>query len=145
MDAKAPAGLTKRLSSAERRDVETWWDDLAPTERGSLRRDVGRGPRGVVARFVEAGTEADDVGATDFYEYLVNHEIFLEDGRPFHICSSHPAARARLAAGLIPAGFRCPKGDAACPMRALADAAGGRDVLLHRIVDVSRDEVGAHE
>jgi len=145
MDAKAPAGLTKRLSSAERRDVERWWDDLAPTERGALRRDAGRAPRGLVARFVEAGTEADDAGATDFYEYLVNHEIFLEDGRPFHICSSHPAARACLAAGLVPSGFRCPKGRAACPMRALADAAGGRDVLLRCIVDVSTDEDGAHE
>jgi hypothetical protein len=66
----------------------------------------------------------------DFYEYLVNHEIFIDDGPKYHFCSAHPEARAVLSAGHIPAAFRCPRGESACPMRVLLDRRPGRDVRL---------------
>jgi hypothetical protein len=112
-------------------DVERWWSNLKPVERHSTRRDGGRAPAGVLARFVE-GDAPDDAGAetSHFYEYLVNHEVYLDDGRVFHICSAHPEARARIAARHVPADFRCPRRNAACPMRTLLDLAPGRDLRL---------------
>jgi hypothetical protein len=129
MRKRAPVSLTRRLPLRHAALVERWWQGLAPGARRTLR--VARAPAGVVARFVEPGSADDDGEASvDFYEYLVNHEVTLTDGRTFHICSAHPAARAVLAAGHLPAAFVCPRRDTACPMRALLDASAGLDVRL---------------
>jgi hypothetical protein len=122
------------LSATQVSEITRWWGALPPTVRRSVRRDGGRPPAGVVARFVEAGEGSEDdangEGVVDFYEYLVNHEIAIDDGPRYHICSAHPEARAVVAAGHIPATFRCPRGEAACPMRALLNHAPGCDVRL---------------
>src|SRR5262245_57063158 len=116
MRARAPASLIKSLSFTQGIEVTRWWRGLTSVERRALRRDGGRPPAGVMARFVEAGQSERNVeGTTDFYEYLVNHELSFEDGRTYHICSAHPAARAVIAAGHIPADFRCPRGSSPCP------------------------------
>jgi hypothetical protein len=136
MCAYALATLTQRLSATQASDVDGWWNGLAPAERDSLRRDAGRPPAGVLARFTDGESVGDDGDdATDFYEYLVNHEIYLDDGRTFHICSAHPQARGCLAAGHVPSTFQCPRRDAGCPMRALLDLAPGRDVRLSLVTD----------
>jgi hypothetical protein len=125
------AASLPRLSPARADEVTQWWRRLAPNERRALRADAGRPPPRVVVRFVEAGHADDDPDAsTDFYEHLVNHEIVIDDGPRYHICTAHPAARAAVAAGRIPAAFRCPRGrsDSACPMRGLLDRAPGCDV-----------------
>jgi hypothetical protein len=131
MRARAPAQLTKRLSPEQTTDVDRWWQELAPAERWALRPNAGRPPARVVVRFVVAGEaelEEGDASTSDFYEYLVNHEVILDDGRCYHICSAHPEARAALAAGRIPAEFRCPFARPTCPMRSLLDEAPGCDV-----------------
>jgi hypothetical protein len=87
----------------------------------------------VVARFVEPGEVSEP--ANDFYEYLVNHEICIDDGPKYHICSAHPDARAAVGAGYIPAGFRCPRGEKECPMRSLLALCPGRDVRLSLVRD----------
>ena len=132
MRTTPPASFTKRLSPSETREVSRWWRGLAPPERRALGRDAGRPPAGIViGRFVEPGARADSDGeTTDFYEYLVNHEILLEDDRPHHICAAHAEARAALRAGLVPAAFRCPRANVQCPMRALLDGAPGCDSRL---------------
>jgi hypothetical protein len=88
----------------------------------------------VIGRFVDAARcdePCDDLDASDdLYEYLVNHELSFEGGRRYHICSAHPEARAALRAGRIPAGFRCPLANEACPMRAILRRAPGCDVRL---------------
>jgi len=135
MHSKLPAPLTKRLSSRQRTDVAKWWQGLDEEERSALRPNRRRWPSAVIGRFVEPEPSAQSSdefeGVIDFYEYLVNHEISLED-RSFHICSAHPRARAVLAAGRIPADYSCPRADApaVCPMRALLDVAPGRDLVL---------------
>lgn len=111
-------------------EVTEWWRALGPAERRDLCRDAGRPPARVVARFVEADEDLHGSDGDDFYEYLVNHELTLDDGRTFHICSAHPEARAVVAAGRIPATFRCPRGEAVCPMRTLLDRGPGHDVQL---------------
>jgi hypothetical protein len=130
MRARAPALLTKRLSPEQAIDVDRWWQELAPADRRTLRPNAGRPPARVIVRFVVAGAaERDeaDTDASDFYEYLVNHEVILDNGRTYHICSAHPEARAALGAGRIPAEFRCPFARATCPMRSLLDQAPGCD------------------
>jgi hypothetical protein len=124
----------KGLSNLERDEVDRWWRRMTPAHRRTLRHDPGRPPPRVVARFVEPGDVSDSgEGTIDFYEYLVNHEIYLEDGPLLRICTSHPEARANVARGLIPACFECPRGEPACPMRALIDRAMGRDIALRLV------------
>jgi len=131
MRAMVPAMLARRLSKAQLRSVTHWWQGLAPAERRGLRHDPGRPPVRVIARFVGPDSHGDDAGEpTDFYEYLVNHEIFLEDGRRYHICSAHPEARAVASAGRVPASFRCPRADVHCPVRALLRTAPSCDLRL---------------
>lgn len=126
-----PAMLARGLSASEERELARWWQKLSVAERRSLRRHPGGAPAGVVARFVDAeAAENESDQNVDFYEYLVNHELWLEDGRKFHICSAHPQARALLAAGKIPSEFACPRSEASCPMRALLGAANGASVRL---------------
>jgi hypothetical protein len=122
---RTPAALMKGIPAAARDEVGFWWRRLPATERAALA--PRREPPRIIVRFVEH-EESDD--AVDFYEYLVNHEVFLEDGRPFHICSAHPLARAAIARGVIPADFRCPLDRATCPMRALLAHAPGRHARL---------------
>jgi len=131
MGARAPARLIRRLTAEEADQVNRWWRAITPTERRTLRHDAGRPPVGVMARFVEDGeaTDADDEPG-GFYEYLVNHEIYLEDGRRVHICSAHPLARALIARGRFPADFVCPRSYVACPIRALVAEGSGRDARL---------------
>ncbi|HVJ21155.1 MAG TPA: hypothetical protein VM686_37345 [Polyangiaceae bacterium] len=131
MKARVPAMLTRGLSAPQRQEFDQWWNTLATPDRYALRQHPGRAPAGVIARFVDAERPDDDGNENvDFYEYLVNHELSLEDGRTFHICSRHPAARALLARGWIPADFQCPREEAACPMRALLKAGNGSNVRL---------------
>ncbi len=124
---RKPAMLRKGLSPKQRTEAERWWASLAGAQRRSL--GLPRERTLVVGRFVEPG-EPDEGTNDDLYEYLVNHELWLEDGRRYHICTAHEGARKVLARGRIPGAFRCPRGERACPMRAIVDAAGGRDVRL---------------
>jgi hypothetical protein len=131
MGANLPTHLGRGLSTVQREEACDWWRQMSPACRHTLRRDAGRRPVRVVARFVEPGDGHETADEpNDFYEYLVNHEIYLDDGPPLRICSSHPEARTLIARGLLPASFACPRSDAACPMRALLDRADGRDVRL---------------
>jgi hypothetical protein len=124
--------LVRNLTRAEAARVSQWWRGLAPIDQRALRRDAGRPPVRIVARFVEPG--GDEEASSDFYEYLVNHEIYLDDGPELRICSAHAEARAVIANGRIPATFGCPRNEKECPMRALLDHRPGCDVrlTLHR-------------
>lgn len=114
------------LSNARHRTPEAtlFFGSLSANERRSIALSR-RKPVEVVARFVEHEEPEPDA---DFYEYLVNHEVFLEDSRRFHICVAHRRAREVSRRGWLRADFVCPLASHACPMRALADAAGGRHV-----------------
>jgi len=124
------AGTPGNSRTVTQLEVDHWWQSLAPAERRSLRRPRERRSLQVIGRFVESGPAEASDDTTDFYEYLVNHELTLDDGRTFHICSAHPEARAVLASGLVPSTFRCPRGAAACPMQALLSESPSCDVRL---------------
>lgn len=59
-----------------------------------------------------------------YFEYLLQHpELVLAyepARRTFHFgCTQHPAARACLVAGHVPADFQCPLGSRSCPLEPL--------------------------
>jgi len=68
----------------------------------------------------------------EWFDHLAAHPEIVAVGqmRTFHICTRHPAARAALAAGHIPADFGCQFASADCPMRRLVNASGGSSVRL---------------
>lgn len=73
----------------------------------------------------------------ELFDYIVNHEevqFFLES-RTFHICRNHPAARAVLESGFLPASFRCPLERQGCPMRTVLAAARGKSIELTPRID----------
>lgn len=122
-----PKTIVETLSPEQLERATEWWHTLTAEDRRALRPVVG--PRGVlVGRYVEPGEEDND--HVDFYEYLVAHELFLEDGPTFHICTAHPDARAAVADGRIPSNFRCPFASETCPMRAMLAAEPGRDLVF---------------
>ncbi len=134
---RLPVRLVSRLSLAQARDVGRWWNALAEADRRGLsagcRPRTSEGPR-VVARYVDDAVTDDD-DETDFYEFIVNHELAFASGEGFRICSAHPEARATLSSGHVPASFVCPLGRASCPMRTMLDAAprAGCSVQLSRV------------
>jgi hypothetical protein len=132
MRARAPATLVRHLSPSQATDVERWWKALPTAERRALGRDAGRPPARLVGRFVEPGARSEGDDEDGLYDYLVNHEITLDDGRTYHICTAHPESRAAQIAGRVPAAFRCPRAEADCPMRALLDRAPGCDLRLSK-------------
>lgn len=125
--AGAPVSMTKRLSAAQKIEVSGWWSALSCAERRSLSLRVR--PQ-LVARFVD--DPFYEPTSVDFYEYLVNHEIELEDHGVQHICSAHREARAAIGRGFVHADFVCPRRESTCPMRALLDLAPGRHLKLVR-------------
>jgi hypothetical protein len=126
--------LTDGLSVAQKAIVSRWWRGLQPAERRSLERVVDDEPKlRVIGRFAPPRggcAEPARIPNVDFYEHLVNHELWLDDGPSFHICTAHSAARAAVSRGLLPASFACPLSDAQCPMRILLDERPGYDVRM---------------
>ena len=127
-----------QLAEAERTELAAQWDAKkdscasAPSTEGSNGGTKSRISIQVCGNFVdEELQETEDEFPNDFYEYLVNHEIFLVDlQRTFHICTRHPEAQRAIRRGRIPAGFSCPFRSQECPMRALLSLAGRHAVAL---------------
>ncbi|MES2695208.1 MAG: hypothetical protein V4773_17165 [Verrucomicrobiota bacterium] len=133
-----PPLLHEALTDFGQKAVDGWWAGLEEAERREvieLWRNSGVGPSGLVrvaACPVNEGDSEDrsTLWHNDFYDYLVNHEIYILRETPFHICTRHPAAQAAIRAGVIPAGFACPLAQDDCPMQRLLQAAPGKAMRL---------------
>jgi hypothetical protein len=154
MPATIPQQLLTGLSGKQARAVRRFWRgldgavqaelDLLYDERVESSGYLNKGAPGEGAgwqklavrtegRLVthEDSEPKDTFPNIDFYEYLVNHEIYLNDlVGTFHICSAHEQARAVLRAGFIPASFSCPFAKIDCPMRSLLGVAPGCSIAL---------------
>jgi hypothetical protein len=139
----------RSLATPHRRAVERWWASLTARERKELRRFYGGGDDGLSDRRawrafrelrLELGGIAADPASIDdaalhheaLYEYWgANPELtFSLETRTFHICRAHEEARRVWRRGVVPAGFRCPRRDDACPFAQASACVPGRDVLL---------------
>ncbi len=154
MAATIPKQLLKDLSVKQTRAVRRFWRgldgavqaelDLLYDERAESSAYLNKGVSGERVRWQklairtegrlvthEDSEPKDTFPNIDFYEYLVNHEIYLHEfDRVFHICSAHEQARAVLRAGFIPASFSCPFAKSDCPMRTLLGLAPGCSIAL---------------
>jgi hypothetical protein len=134
------------LAAAGMKAIDEWWAELGRPARAEalhLWQDCNAAGSGLAVRveatFVDEQDDSPhDFWHDDYYEYLVNHEIYLFDAPRFHICTRHPVAARAAQLGLIARGFACPFASGDCPMRNLLDLSPGRSVRL-RVV-VSRDE-----
>lgn len=139
-----PVLFRETISNTSLCDVDQWWSGLEPLAREQVLRfweacSLDSGPEetnetsGVGVRvegeFVD-GEEGQGFWDPAFYDYLVNHEIFLSEKPRFHICTRHPVARQAIQRGLIPADFQCPFGDSECQMRKVLGLSPGKSLRL---------------
>ena len=137
-----PILFRETISNTSLCDVDQWWSGLEPLAREQVLRlweacSLDAGPEEtnqvggvrVEGQFVD-GEEGPGFWDPAFYDYLVNHEIFLSEKPRFHICVRHPVARQAVERGLIPADFECPFGDSECQMRKVLDLSPGKSLRL---------------
>ncbi len=137
-DVSAAVAWWSGLSETARCEVVALWDERedhcffgpAPDRDGAVPPVV------IGGRFVPR--DDDDAAGwaewyTEYVEYLLNHEELVYEPPVFRVfyigCTRHEAARAVLAAGRIPADFRCPLERADCPLRRMIDGSHGRPWL----------------
>jgi len=146
-----PAHLLKNLAEADWSVVREWWVGLSETARSEIvwlcdeRQEecfFGVVPKGDSVPSVIGGRfipHDDAWGLSEwgpgYFEHLLQHPelvIDWESGRrTFHIgCTQHPAARACLTAGCLPADFKCPLGLQECPMQRLLAIAPNHNLQL---------------
>jgi hypothetical protein len=144
-----PADLLAALPEASVEVAQHWWASLPDADRGRIaglwddRLEVcfftpqvdatGRVDEWEQVPPVAGGrfVPHDDRGMSEwepgYFEHLLQHpELVLAYDPPlrtFHIgCTRHPAARACLAAGAVPAEFVCPIASGSCPLLPLRGA-----------------------
>jgi hypothetical protein len=133
-----PLMFREALARAGLRAIDEWWAHLDASSRSEAlqlwhecsQTESGLAVR-VEARFAdEPEKETGDFWHSDYYDYLVNHEIYFLRERSFHICTRHPVAADAVRAGLIPHDFSCPLQSSDCAMRRLLAHSAGRSVRL---------------
>lgn len=149
-----PRAALVGLDAAARKKARTWWARLAPSARldflarwdersddtslyGEVQTDGSVAwrelPLEVRGLIVEGRTDGrPSRWNAELYDYLVAHPeaVVVLAGKAFHVCRAHPAAHEVLRQGHLPADFVCPLAEERCPLRRLADAAGGKDVCF---------------
>lgn len=148
-----PDQLLRDLADEDRTKTLGWWETLHPdaqlefTQCWDQRNDdtalhgISRDgriewhplPIELHGRIVDDDHRIDDgLARRQLLEYINGHEEiqFFLTMRTFHICRSHPGARACLRSGVIPKDFHCEQHHPDCPMRAVLAHANGRSVEL---------------
>lgn len=123
-----------RLGRRARAALRSWRATLpAPARVGLALRSWRDQPLTLIGAPVDAEVAHDDALArTSLLEYINSHEevgFYLQE-RYFHICRAHAAARRVVRAGVIPAGFVCPRRASSCPFAAAAAMVPGQAVRL---------------
>ena len=116
------------LRDRARQVYREWRRALPYAERAEL----AAAPRAeqIVAKAVDPDARENAEWSAELAEYLTAHDLFWVEERRYHICRPHPAARAVIATGVVPARFSCPLASAACP---IAAASGCTPKHLHVI------------
>ena len=139
------------LANAGMKAIEEWWAHLDASSRSEalqLWHDCSQRESGVTVRVEAEFTDdqdevTDDFWHSDYYDYLVNHEIYLFSVAGVHICTQQPEAAAAVRAGIIPHGFTCPLQTANCPMRRVLALSPGKSLRL-RVSVVATDRMSDH-
>ena len=136
------------LARAGLRAIDEWWAHLDASSRSEalhLWHECSQAEFGLAVR-VEAlfaddhAKETGDFWHSDYYDYLVNHEIYLFNVPGVHVCTQHPVAATAVRAGFIPHDFSCPLQAENCAMRRLLSHSPGRSLRL-RVSLVADDQM----
>lgn len=134
-----PPLLLEAMADFGMENVGRWWGEMGETARADvidLWTECG-GPEGLcrvqaAVQWVDEPEPENDSywWHPDFYEYLVNQEIYLLDEPLRHVCTRQTVAREAVRAGLILASFACPIGDGECLMHQLLQRKPGKSARL---------------
>ena len=124
----------RRLARRARAALRQWRATLPADARAGLALPSWRDqPLVLIGAPVDAALAHDAaLWTAQLVEYINSHEevgFYLQERR-FHICRAHAAARRVVRAGVIPAGFACPRRAADCPFAAAAACVPGQAVQL---------------
>ncbi|ABC27338.1 hypothetical protein HCH_00428 [Hahella chejuensis KCTC 2396] len=144
----APLFFLEGVVPARHGEVEDWWARLGDSLQSEiiafwqgdadspLQKTIANVREYLVVSRLHEENEQDaelelDYPNREFYEYLVNHEIYLDvfDKR-FHICRAHKAIREKLLLGRLPTDFVCPFMRSECVVRQALERFGGGDIRL---------------
>ncbi len=137
-----PRRLHSMIPAREILQVKNWWQKLSHENRIVLQDlydenapdDDQLVPLHLCGRFVEQEkVNSNDVfWVNHFYDYLVNHQVVIEQ-KYFvgGICSAQKAAVRVIRRGIIPANFRCPLGGKNCLMVQLLDERPGLSLQFY--------------
>ena len=125
-----PKQMRSLVPMREILEVENWWEKLSDENQKELHsfyQEKSRDPDQLVSiqfcgRFVEQETtdQKDIFWVNHFYDYIVNHELIVDES-PWigGTCSANKAAERVLRKGLLPKDFSCPVADRDCLMMKL--------------------------
>ncbi|MBL8622866.1 MAG: hypothetical protein JNK64_16235 [Myxococcales bacterium] len=124
----------RRLARRARAALRQWRATLSTDARAGLALPSWRDqPLTLIGAPVDPELAYDAaLWTAQLVEYINSHEevgFYLQERR-FHICRVHAAARRVVRAGVIPAGFTCPRRAADCPFAAAAACVPGQAVQL---------------
>lgn len=115
-------------------EVEDWWEKLSEENQLELQSIYDEGDERteelvaihLCGKFVEQEKEdrLDIFWINHFYEYIINHEMFIEDNRPAwygRICSANKEAEQVIRNGILPKEFICPESKKDCLMLKILD------------------------
>ncbi|WP_299551602.1 hypothetical protein [Seonamhaeicola sp.] len=134
-----PRNLKSVVPIQEISKVEDWWNKLSKEnqiELESVYKDEPENQNQFVAihlcgKFVEQEkTNNHDVfWVNHFYEYIVNHEIIIDQKPKLYVCSAYKEAENAIRTGIIKKEFLCPELNKNCQMRKILDLENGEKSL----------------
>lgn len=144
-----PIDFVQSLPQGTEAVARQWWNSLGPADRATIAGlwdsrlevsffapqsdDAGsldawdQIPAVQGGRFVPSDDDGRGEWMEGYFEHLLQHpELVIAydpTQRAFHFgCTAESQARACIAAGKVPGGFRCPAQSATCPFEALRGA-----------------------
>ncbi|MHA3771777.1 hypothetical protein ACXR0O_09605 [Verrucomicrobiota bacterium sgz303538] len=132
-----PLLFCEAMSSLGEDMINAWWAGLDEGARADVVEFWYNSTNGqpaiatVVGRVNPVNETAErEFWHNDFYEYLINHELYFVEPRPFHVCTEHHIARQAVRSGYINGDFQCPLGRETCPMRTILHYTCGQSISL---------------
>ena len=123
-----PRKLTSVVPIQEILNVKNWWNKLSEENQIELasiyNQEEEEDQEQLVAihlcgKFVEQEkpNRQDAFWVNHFYEYIVNHELIIDDIPKLGICSANKEAENAIRNGMIKKGFSCPEHNKNCLMK----------------------------
>jgi len=124
-----PTRIKSMIPVKEILAAENWWNKLSEENQYDLKElydEDSRSDSGTVSiylcgKFVEQETKNEDsmFWINYFYDYIVNHELVIDEYKVHHggICSRTKAAENAIRAGKLDNKFECPLNNCNCQMK----------------------------